>query len=154
VSAVHTYATRLAWSGSTGEGYDAYTREHRLSAPPAEQELRLSSDPHFRGDGRLLNPEQLLVAAASACQLLEFLALAARARIDVLEYSDDAEGTMDESDEPARIQRIVLRPRIAAAAGASEDRILRLVHRAHDHCYVANSLRTEIAIEPEIEVRR
>ncbi len=153
MSTVHTYATRLAWSGSTGAGYDGYTREHTLVAPPAEQELRLSSDPHFHGDGRLLNPEQLVVAAASACQLLEFLALASKARIDVLEYSDDAEGTMDESDEPARIQRIALRPRIAVAGGASEERVLHLVHLAHDHCYVANSLRTEIEIEPEIEVR-
>lgn len=153
MSAVHTYATRVVWSGSTADGYDSYTRAHELTAPPAEQGLRLSSDPHFRGDGRLLNPEQLLVASASSCQLLEFLALAAKARIDVLEYSDDAEGTMDESDEPARIQRIVLRPRIAVAAGASEERVLRLVHLAHDHCYVANSLRTEIEVEPAIEVR-
>ena len=153
MTAVHSYATRLAWSGSTEPGYDSYPREHALSAPPAEQELRLSSDPHFKGDGRLLNPEQLVVAAASSCQLLEFLALAAKARIDVLDYSDDAEGTMDESDEPARIQRIVLRPRIAVSAGPSEDRVRRLVHLAHDHCYVANSLRTEIEIEPEIEMR-
>ncbi len=153
MSAVHTYSTRLAWSGSTAEGYESYSREHELTAPPAQQELRLSSDPHFQGDGRLLNPEQLLVAAASACQLLEFLALAAKARIDVLEYGDEAEGTMDESDAPARIQRIVLRPRIAVAGGASEDRVLHLVHLAHDHCYVANSLRTQIEIEPEVELR-
>ena len=153
MSAVHSYATRLAWSGSTSAGYDSYPREHALGAPPAEQELRLSSDPHFKGDGRLLNPEQLIVAAASSCQLLEFLALAAKARIDVLEYGDDAEGTMDESDEPARIQRIVLRPRITVGPGPSEERVLRLVHLAHDYCYVANSLRTEIEIEPEIEVR-
>jgi organic hydroperoxide reductase OsmC/OhrA len=76
-----------------------------------------------------------------------------KARIDVVEYGDEAEGTMDESDEPARIQRIVLRPRIAVAAGPSEDRVRRLVHLAHDHCYVANSLRTEIEVEAEIEVR-
>jgi organic hydroperoxide reductase OsmC/OhrA len=150
---VHSYATRLAWSGSTAPGYDSYPREHTLTAPPAEQELRLSSDQHFKGDARLLNPELLVVAAASSCQLLEFLALAAKARIDVLEYGDEAEGTMDESDEPARIQRIVLRPRIVVAAGPSEDRVRRLVHLAHDHCYVANSLRTEIEIEAEIEVR-
>src|SRR5918997_1480353 len=113
----------------------------------------MSSDPAFRGDARLLNPEQLVVAAASSCQLLEFLALAAKARVDVVEYRDEAEGTMDESDEPARIQRIVLRPRIAVSPGPSEERVLRLVELAHDHCYVARSLRTEIAVEAEVEVR-
>jgi organic hydroperoxide reductase OsmC/OhrA len=150
VSTTHRYATRLAWSGSTAVGYDRYGREHTLRAPPAEQELRLAADPAFRGDARLLNPEQLLVAAASSCQLLEFLALAAKARIDVLEYSDEAEGTMDESDEPARIQRILLRPRIKVAEGPSEERVKRLVELAHRHCYVANSLRSEITVEAVI----
>jgi organic hydroperoxide reductase OsmC/OhrA len=153
VTRVHTYATKLEWSGSTAAGCDGYGREHTLVAPPAEAELRLASDPAFHGDERLLNPEQLLVAAVSSCQLLEFLALAAKARIDVLEYTDAAEGTMDEYDEPARIQRIVLRPRIRAAAGPSESRVHRLVELAHEHCYIANSVRTEITIEPEIEVR-
>jgi organic hydroperoxide reductase OsmC/OhrA len=151
MSHVHTYSTRLEWSGSTGAGYDGYDRAHLLSAPPAEQELRMASDPAFRGDARRLNPEQLVVAAASSCQLLEFLTLAAKARVDVLEYSDAAEGTMDESDEPARIQRIVLRPRIRVAEGPSVERVRRLVQLAHEHCYVANSLRSEIVVEAVIE---
>ena len=150
MSGVHRYSTRLGWSGSTGAGYDAYDRGHSLTAPPAAATLELSSDPHFRGDAERMNPEQLVVAAASSCQLLEFLALAAKARIDVTGYEDEAEGTMDESDEPARIQRIVLRPRITAAPGTSEKRVRRLVELAHEHCYVANSLKTEIVVEPEI----
>ena len=144
----HRYTTQLQWAGSTAAGYGEYSREHVMRA--ARAELRMSSDAAFRGDPALLNPEQLVVAAASSCQLLEFLALAAKARIDVLEYSDDAEGTMDESDEPARIQRIVLRPRIRVAEGPSREKVERLVHLAHDHCYVANSLRSEIAVEAEI----
>ena len=150
MSHVHTYATRLEWTGSTAGGYDSYTREHTLEAPPAEQKLPLSSDPAFRGDPRLLNPEQLLVAAASSCQLLEFLFLAAKARIDVLEYHDEAEGTMDEGDKPARIQRIVLRPRIRVGNGTSEERVRHLVELAHEHCYIANTVRSEIAIEAVI----
>ena len=148
---VHRYSTSLSWAGSTSGGYDAYPREHTLTAAPAEQELTLSSDPHFRGDARLLNPEQLVVAAASSCQLLEFLFLASKARVEVVEYSDDAHGTMDETDKPARIQRIVLRPRIRVADGTPHEKVERLVHLAHDHCYVANSLRSEILIEPVIE---
>ena len=153
MSRVHTYTTRLAWDGSTAVGYDDYDRAHTLSAPPAEDGLRLSSDPAFLGDPRLLNPEQLLVAAASSCQLLSFLAGAARARIDVLEYSDEAEGTMDESERPPWIQRIVLRPRIVVAAGTDRYRVRRLVELGHEHCFIANSLRSEVAIEAEIEER-
>jgi organic hydroperoxide reductase OsmC/OhrA len=146
---VHRYTTRVAWRGSTAAGYEDYSREHSMEA--AEQSVRMSSDPHFRGDGALLNPELLLVAAASSCQLLEFLALAAKARVEVLEYADEAEGTMDESDEPARIQRIVLRPRIRVAPGPAREKVERLVDLAHRHCYVANSLRSEIAVEAVIE---
>jgi organic hydroperoxide reductase OsmC/OhrA len=69
----------------------------------------------------------------------------------VLEYDDEAEGTMDESDEPARIQRIVLRPRIRVAEGPPREKVERLVRLAHDHCYVANSLRSEILVEAVIE---
>jgi organic hydroperoxide reductase OsmC/OhrA len=145
---VHRYSAHVAWQGSTVGGYEAYSREHTMQA--ADQSLRMSSDPAFKGDGQLLNPELLVVAAASSCQLLEFLALAAKARVDVLEYDDEAEGTMDESDEPARIQRIVLRPRIRVGDGAPREKVERLVRLAHDHCYVANSLRTDIVVEPVI----
>ena len=149
---MHTYTARCEWFGRTSEGYEAYDRAHVAAAPPAQAGLRLSSDPAFGGDGRLLNPEQLVVIAASSCQLLEFLALAAKARIDVLEYADEAEGTMDESDEPARIQRIELLPKIVVAPGSSRERVRKLVDTAHRHCYVANSLRTEIVVRPEIVV--
>jgi organic hydroperoxide reductase OsmC/OhrA len=150
---VHRYEVRCEWRGSTGAGYEDYGRAHTVAAPPADTELTVSSDAAFLGDSGLLNPEQLLVAAASSCQLLSFLAVAARARIDVLRYSDRAEGTMDESDEPARIGRIVLRPEIVVAPGTSEERVRRLVKLGHEHCYIANSLLTEVEVEPAIEVR-
>ena len=150
---VHTYETRLEWAGSTAVGYDAYDRAHTVTAGRAEPALQLSSDPSFLGDPRLLNPEQMLVAAASSCQLLSFLAAAARARIEVLEYRDEAEGTMDESEQPPWVQRIVLRPRIVVGPGTDEDRVRRLVELGHQHCFIANSLKSEITIEAEIEVR-
>ena len=153
MSRVHTYATRLDWSGSTAVGYEEYGRGHTVRAAPAEAALELSSDPAFLGDPRHLNPEQLLVAAASSCQLLSFLAGAARARIEVLEYTDEAEGTMDESERPPWVQRIVLRPRIVVAPGTDEARVRRLVELGHEHCYIANTVRSELTVEPTIEVR-
>ena len=151
MSKVHEYRCRLEWTGSTAEGYEAYSREHRASCPPAGTEIRLSSDPAFGGDPDLLNPEQLLVAAASSCQMLSFLAYAARARIDVVSYVDEAEAVMPEDDKPMRITEIVLRPRIVIAGDADEGRVRRFVERAHEACFIANSLKSEITIEPEIE---
>lgn len=146
----HTYTTELAWEGSTGQGYRAYTRDHRADAAPAETALQLSADPAFRGDAARLNPEQLVVVAASSCQLLSFLAVAARRGIDVLEYTDRAVGTMDMSQPPARINRITLRPRIVVAAGLDVGVVHQAIHDAHDECYIANSLRSEVVVEAEV----
>ena len=149
---VHRYETRCRWSGSTGGGYGAYSRAHTASAIPADAELMLSSDPVFRGNPALLNPEQLLVMAASSCQLLAFLAIAARAGIEVLEYDDAAEGTMPEDDAPVRITAITLRPRIVVGPGTDVERVRAFCVQAHHECYIANSLRTEIRVEPEVVV--
>jgi organic hydroperoxide reductase OsmC/OhrA len=148
---VHTYRAELSWSGSTAEGYDDYDRTHRMASPPAEQALTLSSDPAFRGDASLLNPEVLLVQAATSCQLLSFLAAAAKARIDVVAYEDEGEGEMPEDVHPMHITRIVLRPRITVVEGPTEERIRHLCEVAHKHCYIANSLTTEVVVEPTVE---
>jgi len=145
---VHTYRAQCSWSGSTADGYPGYDRAHRGGAPPAEPDLALSADPAFLGDPGRLNPEQLVLLAAASCQLLSFLAVAARARIDVRDYRDDAVATMPEASRPIRLTEIVLRPRITLATGPTEERVRHLVEVAHRECFIANSLATPIRIEP------
>lgn len=115
--------------------------------------LTLSADRAFRGDPNILNPEQLLVLAAMSCQLLSVLAVAARARIDILEYDDVGEGVLAEDDPTPRITEIRLRPVIRVGPGPTEERILHLVEVARNECYVANSLRTRILIEPRVIIQ-
>jgi organic hydroperoxide reductase OsmC/OhrA len=147
----HRYRATCSWSGSTADGYDHYSRTHTLASPPASTSLTLSSDPAFRGDPALLNPEQLLLAAAVSCQLLSFLAVAARARVDVRAYADDAEAEMPEDDRPLRITVIRLRPRITVAAGTGIAKVQRLVEVAHRECFIANSLSCEMEIVATID---
>lgn len=146
----HRYAATCTWSGSTGAGYDGYERAHRITSPPATATLELSNDPAMGGDANRLDPEQLVLAAAASCQLLSFLAIAAKARVDVTGYRDDAEATMSRDDGPARIAAIVLRPQITVAPGPGVPRVERLVHLAHNECYVANSLATPVTVEPVV----
>jgi organic hydroperoxide reductase OsmC/OhrA len=150
--ASHLYRVSCAWSGSTGAGYDGYSREHTTTCDPLPDALTMSSDPAFRGDPTHLNPEQLLLASAVSCQLLSFLAVAARARIDVVAYSDDAEADMPEDDPPLRITTIRLRPTITVAAGTNVDRIDRLVEVAHKECFIANSLTSAMDIRATVLV--
>lgn len=165
---IHRYGAHGSWSGSTGAGYERYDRTHTVRAVPAPDdvpapqvphpaghrpgstanELTLSADPAFRGDPRLLNPEQLVLMAALSCQMLAFLAVAARARIDVVAYEDDGVAEMPEDDPPLRITTIRLRPTITTGRPVDEERLRHLVEVAHRECFIANSLRTEITIHP------
>jgi organic hydroperoxide reductase OsmC/OhrA len=91
--------------------------------------------------------------AASSCQMLWFLHLAAKARIDVVAYDDDAVAVMPEDEEPVRITEVALRPRIAVTGDPSEERIYRLVETAHGYCFIANSLNCAMTVEPYVERR-
>jgi organic hydroperoxide reductase OsmC/OhrA len=149
----HRYNARCHWRGDTGLGYEHYDRSHSAEAPPATQQLTVTTGEAL-GDPSQLNPEQLVVMAAASCQLLWFLHVAATARIEVIEYEDEAEGEMPEDDPPVRITRIVLRPRIVVREGPSEERVTQLAELAHKHCYIANSLNSEVVLEPRVEFAR
>lgn len=115
--------------------------------------VRASSSPSVvplpMSDAAGIDPEEALVASASACHMLWFLSLAQAAGFDVERYEDEAEGRLGK-DERGRvaITRITLRPRIAFAGRAPEgEELARLHGEAHDKCFIANSLRSEIVIE-------
>jgi organic hydroperoxide reductase OsmC/OhrA len=146
----HRYNARTYWQGDTGLGYEHYDRAHSAEAPPADARLTVTTGEAL-GDPSQLNPEQLVVMAASSCQLLWFLHVAAKARVEVVEYEDEAEGEMPEDDPPVRLTRIVLRPRIVVRPGPSEERVRALCELAHEHCYIANSLNTDVLLEPRVE---
>jgi organic hydroperoxide reductase OsmC/OhrA len=145
---VASFNARVHWSGSTGLGWDHYDRTHTAMGTPGEQKVRLTTC-ESKGDPSLLNPELLLLMAASSCQMLWFLHLAAKAHVDVVEYDDAAVAFMPQGEG---LQEIMLRPRIILLRG-TEERARKLVQIAHEQCNIANSLRTPVSIEPRIELR-
>jgi organic hydroperoxide reductase OsmC/OhrA len=101
-----------------------------------------------------VDPEEALVAAAASCHMLFFLSIAARRGHTVESYVDNAVGMLDkDADGRMAMTNITLRPEIvfAGAHWPDEDEIAAIHHDAHDKCYIANSLKTEITIEPPIE---
>lgn len=147
---LHKYFIHAHWNGSTGNGYQNYDRSHKLFCPTTLDSMDISADPAFLGNPNLLNPEQLLLMAAVSCQLLSFLALAARARVKVLDYKDEAEAFMDEKNIPTRINLIRLHPNICLGEKEPEEKILRLVNLAHEECFIANTLNCEMEIIPKL----
>jgi organic hydroperoxide reductase OsmC/OhrA len=149
----HKYKLTVAWTGNRGSGtsgYRDYGRDHVISAE-GKPDIAGSSDPAFRGDAARWNPEDLLVASASACHKLWYLHLCSDAGIAVSAYVDFAEGTMLDSPEQGRFTRIVLRPHVTISPGADLALAERLHHTAHEKCYVANSVNFPILCEPVIE---
>lgn len=147
---VHTYTVVCAWEGDTSAGYDSYDRNHQVDVVGAGRTIVVSADPYFGGDIDQLDPEQLLVVAAASCQLLSFLAVAARARLTIRSYRDQACGRMSGHHKGAFMERIDLRPVITVAAGTDVAKVERSVELAHEQCYIANSLRGEVVIDPAI----
>jgi organic hydroperoxide reductase OsmC/OhrA len=137
----HTYTTELHWAGNTGHGtttYAGYDREHRIeiAGKPA---LVGSADPAFRGARDRHNPEELLVAALSACHMLSYLALCARAGVRVETYEDVATGTMIASGGGGRFTEVVLAPRVGIAPECDLGLARELHERAHAACFIASS---------------
>ncbi|MFV2118877.1 OsmC family protein [Streptomyces sp. Act-28] len=142
----HAYHTRLHWDGSTAAGIRAYSRDHTAVAEPATARVDLSADPAFRGDPARLNPEQLVVMAASSCQMLSFLGAAARAGVDVRAYDDEATSHLDLTARPVRLAAIHLHVTVEVAAGTDEAEVQQIAARAHHECYVANSLSVPVEV--------
>ncbi|RFU47651.1 OsmC family protein [Paraburkholderia sp. DHOC27] len=149
----HKYPVCVQWTGNRGtgtSGYRDYGRDHVIRAG-SKPEIPGSSDPAFLGDATRWNPEDLLVAAASACHKLWYLHLCADAGIAVLEYVDHAEGTMLDRGQPGHFSQIVLRPHVTVRAGDDRELAMRLHHAAHEQCYIANSVNFPILCEPTVE---
>lgn len=145
-----TFTTQLDWTGAAqGAMRDAATFSRNLELAASGMALPLSSAPGFKGDPARLNPEVLFVGALSACQALTYLFLAARKQVVVLSYVDAADGVLEVVDGKTRMSRVTLRPRITLEAGSDEATARALVSRAHDGCFIANSVTSRVAIEPE-----
>ncbi len=149
----HHYATSLRWTGNRGtgtSGYRDYDRSYDL-AVEAKPTLAGSSDPTFRGDAGKWNPEEMLLSALSSCHMLSYLHLCADAGIVVLDYTDDAVGTMElGSDDAGRFTNVTLRPQVTVAEGADTAKAQELHHIAHEKCFIANSVNFPVACEAAI----
>lgn len=152
----HHYAVTVRWTGNTGTGtssYRSYERQHEISGATDKPKPVIpgSSDPAFRGDAARWNPEELLVAALSACHKLSYLHLCAVAGVVVVAYVDQAEGVMEETaDGAGSFQQVILRPKVTVAAGSDMVKARELHDAAHAKCFIARSVNFPVQHEPEI----
>lgn len=96
-------------------------------------------------------PEDFFVAAVNTCTMTTFIALADREGLEIASYDCDAEGLLEYQDG-YQFTRVALRPLITVNDERQIDLAKRLIEKAHDRCLIANSIRSDVLIEPVITV--
>jgi organic hydroperoxide reductase OsmC/OhrA len=148
------HRAQIRWRRTSADfTYDSYNRAHEMMFKGGDIVLPASSAPAFRGDAARVDPEEAYVASLSSCHMLTFLAICARKRLSVDAYEDDASGRLEKgADGMLWVAHVVLRPKVAFGSGIEIDAaaLATLHHSAHRECFIANSVRTQIAVEPAV----
>jgi len=151
----HEYVAQLVWRGNTGAGtinYRSYSRNYEVIVQGKEP-LSGSADPRFRGDAALLNPEDLVISALAACHMLTYLALCAREGISVEHYEDRATALMQfTEDGGGSFVEASLHPVVHVTDPSSVEKAKHLHARAHELCFVAQSMGFPVRNFPTIMV--
>jgi organic hydroperoxide reductase OsmC/OhrA len=138
----HEYSATIAWTGNKGTGtshYRAYERSHTITIAN-KPVIAGSSDPAFRGERKKHNPEELLVASLSACHLLSYLHVCAEEGVIVTGYSDNATGTMLETEDGGgHFTEVRLNPVVTVSEPSMVEKANKLHDKAHKRCFIANS---------------
>jgi organic hydroperoxide reductase OsmC/OhrA len=151
----HRYAASLTWTGNKGEGtknYKSYERDHTIRVE-GKGDIACSSDPSFRGSPQRYNPEELLVSSLSSCHMLWFLHLCSVNNIVVIDYRDQAKGTMiEKADGSGYFKEVELHPVVTLTEAAMIDRAGELHHEANKMCFIANSCNFPVRHEPVFKI--
>lgn len=146
------HRSTLNWSRKTPDfKYESYDRNHELRFGGGTT-ITASSAPQYLGNAEFPNPEQLLAASASSCHFLTFLAIAAKSRFTVDEYQDEAVAILEKNAAGKEaVTRIYLRPKIRFGGDNSPtpEKLQAMHERAHELCFIANSLACEILVEAQ-----
>jgi organic hydroperoxide reductase OsmC/OhrA len=132
------HRARVRWDADEGD-----VRAHTVEL--AGQTLPASSGVEFGGNPDKADPEEMFVASLSSCHMLWFLALARAEGVQVTSYEDDPEGAMDGK----RFIRVVLSPHATFDVQIDSERVESLHHRAHERCFIANSVSCPVVVEPQ-----
>lgn len=148
------YSAQLLWErGDQGFLDNRYSRRHILEFDGGA-ELTASSSPHVvpipLSDPAGVDPEEMFVASLASCHMLWFLSIAAKRKFSVDSYRDSAMGVMQRREGKMMMTEVTLRPEVkfGGERQPTREELDALHHEAHEQCFIANSVRTEVRCEP------
>ena len=136
------YQTELEWAGDRAA----------IIGSEGKPDFRVASPPEFKGEAGVWTPEDLFVASVETCTMTTFIAFAERQNLPIVSYSSHAEGLLENVDGNYQFTRIILRPTIVISDEAAMDPVCRTFAESHKKCFIANSIRAEVLLEPRIVV--
>jgi len=140
----------LTWKrGDLPFEYQKYSRNHTWKFDGGH-EMTASAAAAYLGDPKNVNPEEAYVASLSSCHMLTFLAIACKQKFVLDEYIDDAVGHMEKNaDGKMAITKVTLKPKITFSGEKkpSAEELDKMHHAAHENCFIASSVKTEVTVE-------
>lgn len=147
----HNYKLTAEWTGNKGDGTKnvrTYDRSHTVSIQ-GKPDLFLTTDNTAVGDKSKLNPEDLLVSALSSCHMLSYLYLCSLEGVIITSYLDNATGIMIENESgDGKFKEVTLNPIVSVIEVSMVEKAIALHHKAHEICYIANSVNFEVKCNP------
>ena len=149
-----THTADLSWALKEGDDFarGRFGRGHTLRFDGGVT-VPASAAPSVVGKWAVpeaVDPEEMLVASLSSCHMLTFLALCAKARVEVTRYEDHAESILDTVEKVTWVAEIHLKPTIRVARGTSKAKVEELFEKAHKYCFVANSIKSKVVMAPTV----
>lgn len=151
----HNYKLTAVWTGNKGDGTKnvrTYDRSHTVSIQ-GKPDLFLTTDNPAVGDKSKLNQEDLLVSALSSCHMLSYLYLCSLEGVIITSYLDNATGIMIENESGGgKFKEVTLNPIVSVTEESMVEKAIVLHHKAHEICYIANSVNFEVKCNPTCTV--
>ena len=143
MSDIHSYSTSVKYSEQ---------RKGVLSSGGLPS-FEVATPPQFPGGHEgIWSPEHLFVASAEICLMTTFLSIAEKSRLEFVEYSSEAVGTLEKTAEGMVMTKIVIKVKVVISDEAKRDRTLLLLEKSEKYCLISNSMKTEVTIEPMVVV--
>jgi len=150
-----TFHAGISWHRETPDfSIETYDRTHNVSFPGGTS-YKASAAPDYKGNQAYVNPEEGLLAALTSCHMLTFLAVASRSGYVVDSYEDQSSaelGKITAGEKAGKLGMVqaTLRPKVvfSGAKMPSAEDLARLHEKAHQNCFIANSVTTKVTVEP------
>ncbi|MCG9721348.1 OsmC family protein [Shewanella sp. Isolate7] len=141
-----SFSVNISWPAQDSAA-NLTSTDHELSFGSG-QYLQGSAAAEYRGNDTRVNPEESLLSALAACHMLSFLTIVQKKRLTLMSYHDQASAELGTNAQGrTAITRITLNPKVESVPPLNDEQLTKLHALAHKHCFIANSLAKEIAIE-------